>query len=158
MKNFGLLIFAAVVLCSVNVFADNNSTPCQKPCNTPKTCEKKMYTRPCPVDKFLCTGKDKDKLYKCIGLSNTQICTADKINDKYEMEVLSINEKIKCENKRLYDLKQNCMNKSEYREVKKNLKELKRERKKICKCYENQFKEILSDNQKREYKKYKKQQ
>ncbi|MBQ9245101.1 hypothetical protein IJ182_02410 [bacterium] len=166
MKKIGLLFLSITVLSTMNVFAASNcndcpskkqaySAPYQKPCEKP--CEKKMYTRPCPVDTFLCTGKDKDKMYKCLNLTDTQICTADKINDKYEIEVLSLNEKIKCENKRLYDLKQTCYDKKEYRKIKRNLKNLKKERKEICKCYEKQFKAILSNQQIREYRKYKKQ-
>ena len=176
MKKIGLLIFSVICLSSLCAYSDCHTgnapikqwytIPAQKscdkaceklaekPCNKP--CEKEMYTRTCPVDTFLCTNKGKEDLYKCIGLSDSQICTADKINDKYETEVLSLNEKIKCEQKKLYDMKKACTKGSEYRHTKREIRKLKKERKEICKCYEKQFKTILSDNQRRAYNKYKK--
>ena len=170
MKKIGLLIFS-IILATSCVFADCNKTnapvkewysippqqkscdkPIQKPCDNP--CEKKMYTRECPKDTFLCTGKEIDELFKCIGLSETQICNAKKFQDKYETEVLSLNERIKCEQKNLYEMKKACNKGSEYRKTKKVIKDLKSERKKICKCYEKQFKETLSDEQRHSYNKY----
>ncbi len=165
MKKIGLLIFS-IILASLCAFADCNQPnapvrewytispqkSCEKPCDNP--CEKKMYTRECPKDTFLCTGKEIDELFKCIGLSETQICNAKKLQDKYETEVLSLNERIKCENKNLSDLKRSCNKGSEYRKTKRTIKDLKKERKKICKCYEKQFKETLSDEQRHAYNKY----
>ena len=150
MKKIALLILLIVCMYTSTVFADTN---CQTPCKKQQECKQKVYTRTCPADTFLCTNKDKDELFKCVGLSDTQICTAEKINDKYEMEVLSLNEKIKCEQKKLYDLKKACCKGSDYRATKREIKSLKRERKKICKCYEEQFKAILSDEQKKQYRK-----
>ncbi len=172
MKKIGLLIFSIVFLSTISAFADcgQQNQPVkqwytmlqQKNCDSPQIaencnnpCEKELYTRPCPVDTFLCTNKDKEELYKCLGLSDTQICTADKINDKYETEVLSLNERIKCEQKSLYDMKKACNKGSDYRKTKSKIRELKKERKEICKRYEKKFKAILSDNQRHKYNKYK---
>jgi hypothetical protein len=91
MKKFCLLITALFCCVSMNTFAEDNcNAPCPKPapCETPKPapCEKKMYTRPCPVETFLCTGKSKDCLFDASNLSESQLCTANKIQDKYEVE------------------------------------------------------------------------
>ena len=166
MKKINLLILTLFCSISLCAFADNNcNTPCPKPCDkpapcstpAPAPCEKKMYTRPCPTETFLCTNKDKDCLFETAGLSETQICTANKIQDKYELEVLSINERIKCEEENLNTLKRNCAKSSDIRKQKNVIKDLKEERREICKCYENQFKDILSSEQWRAYKNAKKQ-
>jgi len=169
MKKFYLLFLALMCLCSMNVFADCNcpehnvyqtgqncAAPCpkqvpacQKPCDKPK---KKL----CPEECFLCTNKSMESLFSCAGLSDTQICTAMKIQDKYALEVLSLNEKIQCEQEKYEYLTSNCASKSELRKQKKIVKELKKERKKICKCYEEQFMELLSKDQLKAYKKAKK--
>ncbi len=152
MKKISLLILTFVCFISMNAFADN----CKTPCPAPNPCPKKVYTRPCPKDTFLCTNKEKDELLKCLGLSETQMCTTEKIQDKYELETLSINERIKCEEQNLNHLKKQCASKGDMRKVKNTIKELKKERKEICKCYEKQFLAILSDEQRKAYKNYKK--
>jgi len=131
-------------------------TPCVKPVQ--KSCQQPCKkTKPiCPSECFLCTNKNMDDLFDCMNLSETQICTAMKIQDKYELEVLSLNERIQCEEKKICALKSSCAKKSEIRKVKRTIKDLKKKRKEICKCYEKQFKALLSDQQKRAYKKYKK--
>ncbi len=123
--------------------------PCRKPCEN-------NYRRTCPSECFLCTNKNTDELFRCMNLSETQICSAVKIQDKYELEVLSLNEKIQCEEEKICALKKNCAKKSEIRKVNRNIKDLKKERKKICKCYEKQFEAMLSNQQKRVYNKNKK--
>jgi len=97
-----------------------------------------------------------NNLFRQMGLSETQICTAMKIQDKYELEVLSLNERIQCEEQSLNSLKSNCAKNSQLRKQKRTIKDLKKKRKEICKCYEKQFKALLSDQQKRAYNKYKK--
>ena len=57
-----------------------------------------------------------------------------------------MNEKIKCENSKLNDLKKSCNKGKEYRATKREIKNLKKERREICKCYEKQFKVILFGN------------
>ena len=159
MKNLFLLLLSFISLCSLVCYADS---PCDNEMRTqtPQTVcqqptQQTIYERECPQECFLCTNKNIDELFDCMGLNETQICTAMKIQDKYELEVLSLNEKIQCEEDRICALKQNCANKREIRAVKKNIKEMKKKRKEICKCYEKQFKAILSDNQKREYRRFK---
>lgn len=156
MKKFYLLLIAIACLCSVKVFA---ASPCDREMGmTPK---KPACTRPCEVtppmpcssENFLCTGKNMNAIFRCIGLSETQICTATKIQDKYEQEVLSLNESIQCEEGKLAQLKKTCATNWDIRKQKNVIKKLKKERKKICKCYEKQFKAILSDMQISRYKK-----
>ena len=176
MKKIGLLMLLILLTGMLTVQADNcNSNPpvrkmytytpmpkkqpCNKPVQTP--CEKPcspepVYSRACPADTFLCTGKEKNAMFKCLKLSETQICNADKLQDKYETEVLSLNERIQCEKKKLYEMKKACTKGSEYRRTKREIKRLKKERNKICECYEKQFKVTLSSEQIKEYKRYKK--
>jgi len=155
MKKISLLIIVLFCCASINAFAEDNcGTPCPKPA---PPCEKKMYTRPCPVETFLCTGKSKECLFNAAGLSESQLCTANKIQDKYELEVLSLNERIKCEEERLNSLKRKCAKKSEMKKQKKIISELKSDRKDICKCYEAEFRDMLTSEQWSAYKKAKKQ-
>ena len=183
MKKIQLLLLSLVCLCSLSAFADSPCTsqmqnyskanaypaPCKKPCQkasstpsqkqAPESCEPKCpqtYKNPCPSECFLCTNAKMNTLFKQMGLSETQICTAMKIQDKYELEVLSLNERIQCEEQNLNSLKSNCAKNSSLRKQKRIIKDLKKKRKEICKCYEKQFKALLSDQQKRAYKKYKK--
>ncbi len=129
------------------------STPCNKPCSDP--CDEN-YSNTYGSECFLCTNRNIDELFNCMNLSETQLCTAMKIQDKYELEVLSLNERIQCEEQKIYALKQNCAKKSEIRNVNRTIKDLKKKRKEICKCYEKQFKAILSDSQIKAYKRAKK--
>lgn len=175
MKKFYLLILSLLCLCSLAAFAGSpcnqeqgyskqyNGSSCQKPCQkptqnkcaqpceTPKTCD-----TPCKSAQsecFLCTNKNMNSLFSAMNLSDSQICTAMKIQDKYQLEVLSMNERIQCEKQNLYSLKQKCTKGSELRKQKRTISRLEKDRKKICKCYEEQFKAILSDPQRKAYKK-----
>lgn len=133
------------------------SQPCEKSCAKPcaKPCEKDIAPV-CAADCFLCTNKNADTLLSQMHLSNTQLCTAQKINEKYQLEVMSLNERLNCEYENRGALKRSCAKRSELRASKRIIKDLKKERKKICDCYEKQFKAILSDPQKKVYKKLKK--
>lgn len=157
MKKICLLLLSFVFLNSL-AFADS----CYKTQQNCKKCPKQtqQYTA-CPKPqtcsgKFLCTNKDMTTLFSQMRLSDTQICTATKINDKYSLEVLSLNERIQCECEKLCALKQKCAKNSEIRKQKRLIKRLEKDRKKICQNYECQFKSMLSDDQKKAYKKYKK--
>lgn len=157
MKKIYLLFGVLICFCSTNVFA---ASPCDSEIgkanassiNCQKPCEVTQY----PItysDNFLCTCKNMEKLFNCIGLSETQKCNAIKIQEKYKLEVLSLNEQIKCEEDKLCSLKKSCTTKREICKTKKRIKELKKERKRICKCYEKQFKNLMSDMQIKKYKK-----
>ncbi len=136
-------------------YAPVKTSSCQEPCE-------KMYNPP-PTpsfdscsSSFLCTKRDMKSLFRCMNLSETQICNAQKIQNKYEQEVLSLNERIKCENERYYELKNNCSKNSELRKQKRIIKKLEKTKKKICKCYEKQFEATLSSMQRKAYRKAKK--
>ena len=102
---------------------------------------------------FLCYGIKKCELYKKLGLSETQKCRADKIQDNYEFDTLSIREKLKCEEEALARLNQKCACESEIKAQKKKLKALRKDLKKTCKCYDREFQSFLSDSQAKQYKK-----
>ena len=156
MKKIYLLFGALICFCTTNVFA-------QSPCDaemgmtkTPTTCQQPCEVTQRPVacsDNFLCTCKNMEKLFNCVGLSETQKCNAMKIQEKYEQEVLSLNEQITCEENKLCSLKKGCSTNKEIKKSKKRIKTLKKERKRICKCYEKQFKSLMSDMQIKKYKK-----
>lgn len=156
MKKIYLLLLTFVCLSGVNVYAaspcdgEMNVMPSRSTCTRP--CEA-TPPAPCTSENFLCTCKNMNALFRCIGLSETQICTATKIQDKYDTEVLSLNEKIKCEENKLSQLKKTCATGMDIRKQKNVIKKLKKERNKICKCYEKQFKALLSDMQIKKYKK-----
>lgn len=157
MKKFHLLFGALICFCCANVFA---ASPCDREMGMAKApinnCQKPCEVTQTPVscsDNFLCTCKNMEELFDCIGLSETQICNAMKIQEKYELEVLSLNEQIKCEEEKLCSLKKSCGSKREMCKTKKRIKELKKERKRICKCYEKQFKSLMSSMQIKKYKK-----
>lgn len=176
MKKLYLLFLSFICLCSLSAFADSPcdkeikkvpSTNCQKPCTkqyqrtyqTPckKPCEKpcpKAYTPSC--NKFLCTNADMNTLFKNMNLSSTQVCNAQKIQSKYEQEVLSLNERLQCEREKLCQQEQTCAKGSEIRKQKRLIKKLEKKKKEICKCYEKQFKATLSSMQQKAYRKYKK--
>ncbi len=156
MKKISLLILSLFCLCSMSAFATHDNC-CKKPQSVPK-CEK-----PCPqtytesdCDSFLCTEKNMNSVFSGMNLSNAQICNAKKIQEKYEQEVLSLEEKLECECAKLKELEECCANASEIRKQKNVIKELEKTKKKICECYENQFKATLSSDQERIYNKNKK--
>lgn len=162
MKKVHLLLLSFVCLCSLSAFANS---PCdsEMPMQPQQTCAApcepqcpQTYVNPCPSECFLCTNKNMSTLFSQMNLSETQICTAMKIQDKYALEVLSLNERLECEEANLCQLKQSCAKRSEINKVKKTIKNLKKKRKEICKCYEKQFKALLSEPQKKAYNKYKK--
>lgn len=174
----GSAVFAAAP-CDSEQGYNQNAMPCVKPASQPYTA--KNCSKPCPVkkkdlcekpcpngcpdevtpvctgDNFLCTGKDKHSLYQCLKLSATQVCTAEKINDKYQLEVLSLNERLNCEYRKKAEMKQKCASRKDLRASRKVINDLKKERRKICECYEKEFKNILSEQQIKSYKKFKKQ-
>ena len=160
MKKFYVLLMTFACLNVCNVFADSpcdknmpqqtktmQQQNCEKPCDAPL---------PCRSECFLCTNKNTEDLVNEVGLSDTQVCTTMKLQEKYEQEVLSINEQIECESARLNELKANCAKYSDIRKQKHTIKKLKKAKKEICECYEKQFKALLSNEQKNRYNKYKK--
>ena len=157
MKKLSILFLSFVCLSSLSVFADS---PCDKEVKQkPKTsCEKpcpKTYTPSYKSRCFLCTDVEINTLLKQMCLSETQICNAHKIQDKYEQEVLSLCERIDCENVKYNQLKQACAKSSELRKQKRLIRKLERKRKDICKCYEKEFKTTLSKDQIKSYNKIK---
>lgn len=156
MKKINLLILSLFCLCSLAAFATHDNC-CKEPQPAPK-CE-----TPCPqtydstsCDYFLCTDKNMNTIFSGMNLSNAQICNAQKIQEKYEQEVLSLEEKLECENAKLSELEESCASASEIRKQKNAIKELEKTKKKICECYESQFKATLSSDQERIYNKNKK--
>lgn len=174
MKKIYFLFLSLACLCSLTSFAASPcdsemsiqpktscAVPGQKPCQKQVTqpCETKCpqtYQNTCKSECFLCTNANMNNLFKQMNLSETQICTAMKIQEKYELEVLSINERIKCEEDKYASLNNNCSKWMDKHKQKRLIKDLKKKRKEICKCYEKQFRAILSDSQWKAYKKYKK--
>ena len=171
MKKIYLLFLSFICLCSMSVFAESpcdseiqvkKPTPCEKPCQKPcqkpctNPCEKPAAANPCASDCFLCTNKNMNSLFNEMNLSETQMCTAMKIQEKYEQETLSLNERIQCEKQALCKLEQTCAKGSEIRKQKRLIKKLEKKKKEICKCYEEQFKAIISNDQKKIYNKCKK--
>ena len=162
MKKFYVLLMSFACLSISNVFADSpcdsempkhqhtktmQQQNCERPCDAPV---------PCPSECFLCTNKKIEDLIDEVGLSETQACATMKLQEKYDQEVLSVNEQIECECARLNELKANCAKYSEIRKQKNTIKKLKKTKKEICECYEKQFKALLSNAQKDKYKKFKK--
>lgn len=174
MKKLYLLFLSFICFCSLSAFADSPcdkeiqkapSRNCQKPCTkqyqrTYQTPCQKPCEKPCPkapsCNKFLCTNADMNTLFKNMNLSSTQVCNAEKIQSKYEQEVLSLNERLQCEREKLCQLEQTCAKGSELRKQKRLIKKLEKKKKEICKCYEKQFKATLSSTQQKAYRKYKK--
>ncbi len=184
MKKIYLLLLSFICLTAMSVYADSpcdsemhtkQKAPCQRckkyhknysasqtrttrtcktPCKTLPPQPEYSYEQTC--DGFLCSAKDSNTLFKCMHLSETQICNAMKIQEKYEQEVLSLNERIQCENEKYYQLKSSCAKGSEVRKQKRLVKKLMKTKKDICKCYEKQFEATLSDMQRKAYRKAKK--
>ena len=161
MKKIYVLFMTFACLSIANVFADSpcdNEMPnqntrtmqqqnCQKPCDAPL---------PFRSECFLCTNKNIEDLINEVGLSDTQACTTMKLQEKYEQEVYSLNERICCEEKTLAQLEATCSKWSDRHKQKRLIKRLENDKKKICKCYEEQFKTTLSPDQIREYNRAKK--
>ncbi len=181
MKKLSILFLSFVCLSSLNAFANSpcdsemaqktykhtagnrqqyrqyyykTQQQCQKPCQ--KVTQKQCVQPVLNCQKFLCTNADMNTLFKNMCLSETQICNAQKIQEKYEQEVLSLTERIECENQKYCQMKEACAKKGELRKQKRLIKKLEKKRKEICKCYEKEFKTTLSKDQQRAYNKYKK--
>ncbi len=171
------LFLSFICLCSTAVFAQSpcdNEIPvqkthsyenpcpndckkgCTKPCQNPCAKPESMSCCPSRSECFLCTKKNMNSLFREMNLSEAQICTAMKIQGKYEQEVLSLDERLQCEKQNLYRLEQTCTKGSEMRKQKRLIKKLEKKKKEICKCYENQFKATISNDQKKIYNKCKK--
>ena len=152
MKKTGIFILCAILIASMQAFADN----CSKDCDN--TCPKEVEM--CPNNDlnnnncFLCTNSDMEIVFKETGLSDSQICTARKLQEKYEQETLSVNDRLEYEENVLNEYNATCANKSDIRSQKKKINDLKKTKNDICKCYQKQFKVMLSDAQRKEYKKY----
>ena len=165
MKTLYLLLLSFICLSSLTAFAQDDcckkqmtpAAPCekqvQKPCETP--CPQTSVT-PCPDECFLCTNCKMNTLFRCMNLSSSQICNAHKIQEKYNQEVLSLNERLQCEKQKLCQLEKSCAKSSEIRKQKRLIKKLEKTKKEICKCYEQQFKATLSSQQIKAYNKNKK--
>ncbi|MBQ3641802.1 hypothetical protein II906_07775 [bacterium] len=147
---FLFMFFSTGLILAENTFSEAEWIAAQN------GCENAVEQPVCDSECFLCTKKNADCLFREIGLNETQICTAMKIQEKYELETLSINERINCEKAKLKQMKENCGKYFDIKKQKRVINELKRERNKICECYEKQFKMILSDKQIHDYNKYKK--
>ncbi len=155
-----ILLFTLCILClNLNTAFATHDSNCNKQPSTISECPK-----PCPqtykeanrTDCFLCSGKTLHELTKCMNLSEAQLCNAYKLQEKYEQEVYSLNERICCEEKTLAKLEATCSKWSDRHKQKSLIKKLNRDKKKICKCYEDQFKTTLSADQIREYNRAKK--
>lgn len=156
MKKVTLSILSLLCLCTINSYAWAEDC-------CPKVQPKQKCETPCPQtytedldDCFLCTDKDMKTLFCGMNLSNSQLCNVHKIQEKYEQEISGIEEKLECENEKLSELEKCCASASDIRKQKKVIKELEKMKKKICDCYEEQFKASLSTDQKRIYNKNKK--
>ena len=155
-----VLLFTLCILClNINtVFAtDNSNCNKQEPVNNecPKPCPQ-VYKDANNSECFLCSNQTLNSLAKCMNLSEAQLCNAYKLQEKYEQEVYSLNERICCEERTLAQLEATCSKWSDKHKQKSLIKKLNRDKKKICKCYEEQFKTTLSQDQIREYNRAKK--
>ena len=149
MKKIGLYILCNILLASLQAFADSDN------CNKEKTqCPQTYETNPC--DKYLCTNSDIETIFRETGLSDSQICTTRKLQEKYEQETLSVNDRLQYEENVLNEYYATGASRCEIRAQKRKINDLKKTRNDICKGYEKQFKVILSDAQRREYRKYRK--
>ena len=148
-KKLFLLILSLICLCSLCVFAASND--CNKKAESKVSCPQ-TYEH-CLTECFLCTEKTMASAFSGMNMSSNQICNAKKLQEKYEQEVLSIEEKIQCEEEKLNELKRKCSSKSAIRKQKRYIKELKKTKKKICDCYQKEFKSTLSSDQERRYNK-----
>ena len=151
MKKVGLLVLAIIVLCSLYAFAASDE------CCDKKNNEQKIETK-CPqtgvncLDEcFLCTEKNMKSVFSGMNLSSAQICNARKIQEKYELEIYSLEEKIQCEREKLTELKENCSSKFELNKQRRVIKNLEKTKQKICNCYQEEFKATLSKDQEKIY-------
>ena len=142
MKKFSLLLLSLICFCSLSTFAthdsccENHNQTYKKVKQSNENCQKtymekqKNCDTPCPVTSinscFLCKDIDKNSLFQQMNLSSTQICTANKIHDKYEQEVYSLQERIVCEHQKLSKLKSDCAKKSVQRKQKRVIKRLEK--------------------------------
>lgn len=145
MKKLGIYIVCVLLLASLEVLA-------MPGCVEENTCPQTYETNPC--SKFLCTNSDIETVFDETGLSESQICTAKKLQEKYELETLSVNDRLMYEENVLNEYIQTCTKNSDIREQRKKIKDLKKTRNDICKCYEKQFKSMLSTPQRKAYNKY----
>lgn len=144
----GVYFLCILLLSTLQAFADNCETENKNVC--PQTYE----TNSC--NKFLCTNSDIEEIFEQTGLSDSQICTARKLQEKYELETLSVNDRLNYEENVLNEYAATCAEGSDIRAQKRKIKNLKKTRNDICKCYEKQFKVILSQGQRKAYNKYRK--
>lgn len=141
MKKLAIFVLCTALLASLQVFAQTDCNECPQT-NTTNVC-----------DKFLCTNTDMEKVFDETGLSDSQICTARKLQEKYEQETLSVRDRLLYEENVLNEYNATCADKSDIRAQKKKIKKLNKTHKEICKCYDKQFKVMLSDAQRKAYNK-----
>lgn len=147
MKKIGVIILCTILLVSLKAIGEEDCVKKETIC--PQTYE----TNNC--NKFLCSKSDIETIFYETGLSDSQICTARKLQEKYEQETLSVNDRLTYEQNVLNEYYKTCVKNSDIRKQKRKIKNLNKTKKDICKCYEKQFKVMLSDAQRKVYNKYK---
>lgn len=143
LQKISLTVLSAVIVSVSCASADTS--------NCAPECPQALKSDKC--SRFLCTDSEIEDVFNRTGLSAQQVCSASKLQEKYAQETLSINERINYEENILNEMKSSCSKNSEIREQKKKINNLEKKRKQICRCYENQFKTMLSPQQWKKYKK-----
>lgn len=167
MKKFAIML-SAMILCSIAGIASANEVPVGCPVNKPCPCVKEKPCKDCEgkyEDDCLCGDPCESKseyftkrcdTYKKLGLSQTQTTQARALDEKYFGEIYSLRkcyqdakrelEKMQCEKACAADIDNQ----------KERVKDLKQQIKDKKKAYYDDFLCILTDCQKKDYKKMKK--
>lgn len=118
-------------------------------CCEDKTCNK-FFPNRCAFD------TQREKIYSRLCLNETQVCQIQKLDDEYALRFKCYKEKLCLKKQKLCELEKCSPCSCEAKELKNDIRQIKKE----CKCerneYEKRFLCLLSDSQKRDYKRIKK--
>ena len=122
---------------------------CNSCCEQNNNCDK-FFPNRCAFDTM------REKIYSQLCLSETQACQIQKLDDEYALRFKCYQEKIALKKQKLCELEKCSPASCEVKELKNDIKQIKKAFKCERKEYEKRFLCLLSKSQQRDYKRIKK--
>ena len=124
------------------------TSKCDSCCKQSNNCDK-FFPNKCTFD------TRREKIYSQLCLSETQICQIQKLDDEYALRFKCYQEKICIKKQKLCELEKCSPSSCEVKELKNDIKQLKKAFRCERKEYEERFLCLLSKSQQRDYKRIK---
>lgn len=126
----------------------SQTSNCNSCCEQNNNCDK-FFPNKCTFD------TRREKIYSQLCLSETQICQIQKLDDEYALRFRCYQEKINLKKQKLCELEKCSPSSCEVKELKNDIKQIKKSFRCERKEYEKRFLCLLSKSQQRDYKRIK---